>query len=184
MKRGRLLFLDLLENKWRWPAHRVKKRKIGERDRLIAKFVLQRADEGAGLKKAKDQAAKKFKVSLFTVRNALERVLINGDCSAIAGCRKRRVRCAGCSGDLLPPSPPAEEATARQDQAGQASTGDRAGDGGNIVDLDVIDVEREAAGEADLLGEVEASNTPTGATAHFSCSTRLQCGPDPTVSDL
>jgi hypothetical protein len=31
---------------------------------------------------------------------------------------------AGHSGDLLPPSPPAEKATARQDQAGQSSTGD------------------------------------------------------------
>src|SRR5262245_53381447 len=43
----------------------------------------------------------------------LRRVLINGDCSAIAGCRKRRVgNCVRCSGDLLPPSPPAEKATA------------------------------------------------------------------------
>jgi len=31
------------------------------------------------------------------------------------------------SGDLLPPSPPAEKATACQDKAGQASTGDGAG---------------------------------------------------------
>jgi hypothetical protein len=69
--RLRQLFLDLLENKWRWPAHRVKKRKTAERDRLIAKFVLQRADEGEGLKNAKEQATKKFNVSLFTVRNAL-----------------------------------------------------------------------------------------------------------------
>jgi hypothetical protein len=29
---------------------------------------------------------------------------------------------------ILPPSPPAEKATARQDQSGQASTGDGAGD--------------------------------------------------------
>src|SRR6516162_7603382 len=37
---------------------------------------------------------------------------------------------AGCSGAFLPPpSPPAEKATARQDQAGKASTGDGAGDG-------------------------------------------------------
>jgi hypothetical protein len=35
---------------------------------------------------------------------------------------------AGSSGDLLPPSPPAEKATASQDQAGQASTDDGAGD--------------------------------------------------------
>jgi hypothetical protein len=52
-------------------------------------------------------------------------VLINRDCSAITGCRKRRVRCAGSSGDLLPPSPPAEKANARQDQAGQSGTGDK-----------------------------------------------------------
>src|SRR5262249_25771614 len=31
---------------------------------------------------------------------------------------------ASCSGDVLPPSPPAEKATARQDQAGKSSTGD------------------------------------------------------------
>src|SRR5262249_60799164 len=31
-----------------------------------------------------------------------------------------------CSGDLLPPSPPAEKATAGQDQAGKASTSDGA----------------------------------------------------------
>src|SRR5262249_11419006 len=34
--------------------------------------------------------------------------------------------CAGSSGDLLPPSPPAEKT--HQDQAGEASTGDGAGD--------------------------------------------------------
>src|SRR5437660_550030 len=34
---------------------------------------------------------------------------------------------AGTSGDFLPPSPPAEKATARQDQAGKASTGDGRG---------------------------------------------------------
>jgi hypothetical protein len=38
------------------------------------------------------------------------------------------VDCVGCSGDLLPPSPPAEKATARQEQAGKASTGDGGGD--------------------------------------------------------
>jgi hypothetical protein len=37
-------------------------------------------------------------------------------------------RCAESSGDLLPPSPPGEKATARQEQAGKASTGDGAGD--------------------------------------------------------
>jgi hypothetical protein len=37
--------------------------------------------------------------------------------------------CVETLGDLLPPSPPAEKATARQDQAGKASTSDGAGDG-------------------------------------------------------
>jgi hypothetical protein len=41
--------------------------------------------------------------------------------------RKRRVPYPSCSGGLLPPSPPAEQATARQDQAGQSGTGDGAG---------------------------------------------------------
>jgi hypothetical protein len=52
----------------------------------------------------------------------LGRALINSDCSANAGCRKRRA-CVGCLGDFPPPSPPAEKATARQEQAGKASTG-------------------------------------------------------------
>jgi hypothetical protein len=33
----------------------------------------------------------------------------------------------GCSGGLLPPSPPAEKTTARQDEAGEISTDDRSG---------------------------------------------------------
>jgi hypothetical protein len=44
--------------------------------------------------------------------------------------QKTYEHCAGSSGALLSPSPPAEKATARQDQAGQASTGDGGGDGG------------------------------------------------------
>jgi len=57
------------------------------------------------------------------------RVLVNRDCSAIADCRIWRVPIrGGSSGDLLPPSPPAENATTRQDQAGQASADDGAGD--------------------------------------------------------
>ena len=40
--------------------------------------------------------------------------------------RPSALHCAGCSGDLPPPSPPAEKATARQDQAGKSSTGDGA----------------------------------------------------------
>src|SRR5262249_37905475 len=41
--------------------------------------------------------------------------------SAMVGRRKRRMRCVGCSGDLLPPSPPPEKASARQKQAGEYS---------------------------------------------------------------
>src|SRR5262249_18271226 len=49
----------------------------------------------------------------------------NRVCSAIAGCRERHVRCAGCSGDLLTASPPGEKkTTARQDQARKSSTDD------------------------------------------------------------
>src|SRR5215813_8285724 len=59
-------------------------------------------------------------VSYFTLlwwsKNAL---------SAMAGRRKRPVRCVGSSGDLLPPSPPAEKATARQDQARNACSNNR-----------------------------------------------------------
>jgi hypothetical protein len=51
-------------------------------------------------------------------------VLINRDCSAIAPAANDLYDCAENSGDLLPTSPPSEQATAREDQAGQASTGD------------------------------------------------------------
>jgi hypothetical protein len=37
-------------------------------------------------------------------------------------------RRAGSSGAFLPPSPPAEKATAREDQSGQSSAGEGAGD--------------------------------------------------------
>jgi hypothetical protein len=40
---------------------------------------------------------------------------------------------AGCLGDLLPPSPPAEKAAAHEDQTGQSSTRDRAGYGSWII---------------------------------------------------
>jgi hypothetical protein len=56
------------------------------------------------------------KLSLADVHASLERGLSNSSSSA-------RLK---SSGALLPPSPPAEKATARQDQAGKASTGDGA----------------------------------------------------------
>src|SRR5215831_7848162 len=55
--------------------------------------------------------------------------------------------CAGCSGDLPPPSPPAEEATARQDQAGQSRTGDGAGDCGCRSDVKLGDRKVKATGQ-------------------------------------
>jgi hypothetical protein len=42
--------------------------------------------------------------------------------SQIPSNHRFRTAMARCSGDLLPPSPPAEQATASQDQAGQANT--------------------------------------------------------------
>jgi hypothetical protein len=58
------------------------------------------------------------------------------DCECFAGRRlelndlkaKGPSRRADRSGDLLPPSPPAEKATARQDQAGKSSASDGGGD--------------------------------------------------------
>src|SRR5262249_30486539 len=58
--------------------------------------------------------------ALSATKSRLGRVLINRDCSAIAGCRERHVRCAEGSGDFLTASPPGEKAAARQDQAGQS----------------------------------------------------------------
>jgi hypothetical protein len=55
-------------------------------------------------------------VACTTSAPSLGRILIN------------RERCAESSGDLLPPSPPAEKAAARQDQAGKASADNWAGD--------------------------------------------------------
>jgi hypothetical protein len=57
--------------------------------------------------------------------------------SAIAGCRKRRVRRVFRRSS--PPSPPAEKATARQDQPGQPCTCDGAGNvQGLIKELDIV----------------------------------------------
>ena len=47
-----------------------------------------------------------------------DRRVIDAGCSAV---------CAGCSGRLLPPSPPAEQATAREDQPGEACASDGTG---------------------------------------------------------
>jgi hypothetical protein len=47
-------------------------------------------------------------------------------------------RAARGSGGPLTPSPPAEKPTARQDQAGEASTGDGAGDGSRIIRMVMV----------------------------------------------
>jgi hypothetical protein len=48
--------------------------------------------------------------------------------SYVASCRERHVHCAEGSSDFLTPSPPAEKATACQDQARKASAYNGAGD--------------------------------------------------------
>ena len=48
---------------------------------------------------------------------------------------KRRKYASGSSGNLLSPSPPAEKATAREDQAGKASTGDG---GRHVYEAEII----------------------------------------------
>src|SRR5205809_4639904 len=53
-------------------------------------------------------------------------------CAHIANRRLSRIIGARCSGDLLPPSPPSEKTTARQDQAGKPSTGDGTGNGEGV----------------------------------------------------
>jgi hypothetical protein len=69
---------------------------------------------------------------------------------------KARHLLLGCR--LVPPSPPAEKAAARQDQAGQASTGDGTGDADRIrmmmmmmlmvVAAHSADVQRRFAGQS------------------------------------
>src|ERR1700750_2654971 len=53
--------------------------------------------------------------------------------------------CAGCSGGLLPPSPPAEKASARQDKAGKASTGDGRGNAHPATRDSVVETEPSSA---------------------------------------
>jgi hypothetical protein len=57
----------------------------------------------------------------------------------VAGCRNHAEKCLG---DFLSPSPPAEKATARQDQTGKSCTGDGAGNGGTSIKLRNNDVPR------------------------------------------
>jgi hypothetical protein len=87
------------------------------------------------------------------------RVLINRDCSAIAGAQTTCADCAGSSGDFLTPSPPAEKTAARQDQARQPSTNDRAGNRSQFAsDLTTI--------------EIGSVNIKIGQTAFDSCNQR------------
>ena len=52
------------------------------------------------------------------------RALINRDCFGNRQAPQKGYGCTGSSGNLPPPSPPAEKATAREDQAGKASADD------------------------------------------------------------
>jgi hypothetical protein len=54
----------------------------------------------------------------------LGRALINRDCFGNRQAPQKGYGCSGSSGNLPPPSPPAEKATAREDQAGKASADD------------------------------------------------------------
>ena len=54
--------------------------------------------------------------------------------------------------DLLPPSPPAEQASARQDQAGQASTGDGAGNIYIYFGKQPVHLAVDAIGEEESVG--------------------------------
>jgi hypothetical protein len=86
---------------------------------------------------------------------------------------------ARSSGDLLPPSPPAEKAAARQDQAGHASTGDGAGNGrwrrSPQHGIDQVDIYRQAASYVDriLKGEKPAE-LPVQAPTKFELIVNLK----------
>ena len=68
-------------------------------------------------------------------RLGLGRVLVNRDCPAVVGCRKHSANYAESSGGFLPPSPPTEKATARDDQTGDACASDGAGNGTSLLTL-------------------------------------------------
>jgi hypothetical protein len=73
----------------------------------------------------------------------------------IGAARWRAERLLVCSSSPLTPSPPAEKATARQDQAGQSRTGDGAGNrGGKERDLSggVGDADNAAGGDGEARG--------------------------------
>jgi hypothetical protein len=79
----------------------------------------------------------------------------------IGAARWRAERLLVCSSSPLTPSPPAEKATARQDQAGQSRTGDGAGNrGGKERDLSggVGDADNAAGGDGEARGHrIEAT---------------------------
>src|SRR5262249_4958386 len=62
-----------------------------------------------------------------------------------------------CSGDLLTSPPPAEKATARQDQAGQSSTDDWAGNG-KILDANCCRAGLANPSDADIALAIEAND--------------------------
>jgi hypothetical protein len=104
------------------------------------------------------------------IRNCEQPALLHVHFDFGRDCRKRCVRLRGeCSGDLAPASPPGEKATASQDQAGQASTGDGAG---NWNERDIIKRdERESTITVKRL-RIEGQNVRAGADNRVATGNR------------
>jgi hypothetical protein len=74
---------------------------------------------------------------------------------------KKERQYAGCSGDFATPSPPAEKASARQDQAGQARASDGAGHGIGRVGRRVTVVQIDQADTITQLGAQQGYRVET-----------------------
>ena len=87
---------------------------------------------------------------------------------------------SGYSGDLPPPSPPAEKATTRQDQAGETSTGDGAGNvvqveepnprGDGRVEVTEVDVTERSGTDDDVIAMCQRERTGDVEQVHNSIS--------------
>jgi hypothetical protein len=67
------LIIDLLGGRQRRPAHRLPSSKTVKRQLDIVYFIRECLNENMSLSKAKGEAARKFRVSKFTVRNACKK---------------------------------------------------------------------------------------------------------------